>query len=405
MTRFAVVHDWFDCIAGSEKVVKEMMHCYNDADVFSLVDHLSEAERESLGIAHINTSFIQTLPFHKSKFRNYLPLMPIAVEQFNLSNYDVILSSSHAFAKGIVTSAEQIHLSYVHTPIRYAWDMQHEYLEQQGLNGTRIYTPRGIKSLLVRSALHYIRMWDRSTADRVDVYIANSGYVANRIKKTYNRDAHVIYPPCDVHKMNVRRTKEDFFLAAGRLVPYKRFDLIVEAMKHLPDQKLIVIGDGSEMKKLKSLAGDNVEFLGYQSDEVLYDHMERAKAFVFGAIEDFGIMPVEAQACGTPVVAMSRGGTAETVQHKNTGYHFDDQTPECIADAMQVVADLPRGYFDADHIRAHAETFGRDKFRENFQSLVESTIAAKKQAYGKRQPILIPCVETGSGASDSLTTA
>jgi len=191
MTSFAVVHDWFDCIAGSEKVVKEMMHCYSDADVFSLVDHLSTEERESLGISKINTSFIQKLPFHKSKFRNYLPLMPIAVEQFNLSDYDVILSSSHAFAKGIVTSAEQIHLSYVHTPIRYAWDMQHEYLQQQGLNNTRFYTPRGIKSLLIRSALHYIRMWDRSTADRVDVYIANSGYVANRIKKTYNRSAMV----------------------------------------------------------------------------------------------------------------------------------------------------------------------------------------------------------------------
>ena len=405
MTRFAVVHDWFDCIAGSEKVVKEMMHCYSDADVFSLVDHLSTEERESLGISKINTSFIQKLPFHKSKFRNYLPLMPIAVEQFNLSDYDVILSSSHAFAKGIVTSAEQIHLSYVHTPIRYAWDMQHEYLQQQGLNNTRFYTPRGIKSLLIRSALHYIRMWDRSTADRVDVYIANSGYVANRIKKTYNRDAHVIYPPCDVHKMKVRQKKEDFFLAAGRLVPYKRFDLIVDAMKHLPNEKLIVIGDGSEMKKLKSIAGPNVHFLGYQGDEALYDYMEKAKAFVFGAIEDFGIMPVEAQACGTPVGAMSRGGTAETVLHKQTGYHFDEQTPECIADAMQVVADLPAGYFDADHIRAHSEMFSRDMFRQNFRSLVDSTIAEKQQARTDRQPTTFPSIQFEPNNSDSLTNA
>jgi len=375
MTRFAVVHDWFDCIAGSEKVVKEMMHCYSDADVFSLVDHLSDDARKSLGISNINTSFIQNL-----------------------------LSSSHAFAKGIVTSAEQIHLSYVHTPIRYAWDMQHEYLEQQGLNRNRFYTPRGIKSLMVRSALHYIRMWDRSTADRVDVYVANSSYVANRIKKTYNRDAQVIYPPCDVHKMNVRRAKEDFFLTAGRLVPYKRFDLVVEAMKHLPDQKLVVIGDGSEMKKLKSLAGSNVQFLGYQSDEILYDHMERAKAFVFGAIEDFGIMPVEAQACGTPVVAMSRGGTAETVQHKATGYHFEQQTPECVADAMQVVADLPKGFFAPDHIRAHSEKFSRDMFRKNFQALVDSTIAEKKQAGNGRQSILIPGLPTNSAVSNSMTT-
>jgi glycosyltransferase involved in cell wall biosynthesis len=366
MARIAVVHDWFNCIAGSEKVVKEIMHCFPQADVFSLVDHLTQSERESLGIHRpITTSFIGRLPFQKG-FRNYLPLMPIAIEQFDLRPYDVVISSSHAFAKGALTTAEQLHLTYVHTPIRYAWDMHQEYLEQNNLG-------RGLKSSIIRSSLHYIRNWDRGTADRPDVYMANSHYVANRIKKTYNRDAHVLYPPCDVHKMKVCHQKDDFFLAAGRLVPYKRFDLVVEAMKQLPDQKLVLIGDGSEMQKIKSLAGPNVELMGYQSDDVLRQYMQRAKAFVFAAVEDFGIMPVEAQACGTPVVGINRGGVAETVVHGKTGILFAQQTPDSVADAMKTVAELPSGYFDADVIRSHAETFGRDVFRKRLIGLLESS--------------------------------
>lgn len=366
MSRIALVHDWFNCIAGSEKVIKEIMHCFPEADVFSLVDHLTQPQRESLGIHKpITTSFINRLPFQKG-FRNYLPLMPIAIEQFDLRPYDVVISSSHAFAKGALTTAEQLHLTYVHTPIRYAWDMYQEYLEQNNLG-------RGIKSSVIRSSLHYIRNWDRSTADRPDVYMANSGYVANRIKKTYNRDAHVLYPPCDVHKMTVQHKKDDFFLAAGRLVPYKRFDLVVDAMKHLPDQKLVLIGDGPEMQKIKSKAGPNVELLGYQSDEVLRDHMQRARAFVFAAVEDFGIMPVEAQACGTPVIGINRGGVAETVIDGKTGILFDDQTPESVAQAMQTVGDLPSEFFDADTIRAHAETFSREVFRKRLLELIDQS--------------------------------
>lgn len=297
MAKIAVVHDWFNCIAGSEKVVKEMMHCYPEADVFSLVDHLTDEQRHSLGILKpITTTFINKLPL-QSKFRNYLPLMPMAIEQLDLRGYDMVLSSSHAFARSCLTSSEQLHVSYLHTPIRYAWDMYHEYLGQQKAGF-------GIKNSLLRCVLHYIRNWDRSTADRPDVYIANSGYVRNRIKKTYNREAHVVYPPVDVHRMTVEPRKDNFFLAAGRLVPYKRFDLVVEAMKHLPNERLVLIGDGPEMKKIKSLAGSNIEVMGYQPDEVMHDHMRRAKAFVFAAIEDFGIMPVEAQACGTPVLSL-----------------------------------------------------------------------------------------------------
>jgi glycosyltransferase involved in cell wall biosynthesis len=373
MTRFALVHDWFDCVAGSEKVVREMMHCFPSSDVFSLVDHLTEEERKGLGIDTIETSFIQRLPFARKRFRHYLPLMPLAIEQFDLSSYDVILSSSHAVAKGVVTTAEQLHIAYVHTPIRYAWDMYHEYLQQSGAS-------RGLKGALVKAALHYIRMWDRGTADRPDIYVANSRYVAARIKKTYGREAHVIYPPVDVHRWQTHYRKEPFFLAAGRLVPYKRFDLLVDAFAQLPDQRLVIIGDGPEYKKLKARAGANVEMLGYQNDDVLFDYMRRARAFVFAAVEDFGIMPVEAQACGTPVIGLRRGGVSETVIDGETGMLFDDQTPECVAETIRAFSDLPATYLDADHIRRNSERFSADRFRHEFTTLVKSAIRDRNAA-------------------------
>ena len=290
MTRFALVHDWFDCIAGSEKVVREIKHCFPTSDVFSLVDHLSNAERQELGIDEIRASFIQGLPFARKRFRHYLPLMPAAIEQFDLSAYDVILSSSHAVAKGVVTNAEQLHISYVHTPIRYAWDMYHEYL-QRGLT-------RGPKAAFVKAVLHYIRMWDRSTADRPDIYVANSHYVAARIRKIYGREAKVIYPPVNVHRWNTHHKKENFFFAAGRLVPYKRFDLLLDAFAKLPDQRLVIIGDGPEYKKLKARATSNVEMLGYQEDEVLFDHMKRARAFVLGQWKTLASCPSKLRLAG-----------------------------------------------------------------------------------------------------------
>ncbi len=363
MSRVAIVHDWFNCIAGSEKVVREMKRCFPEADVFSLVDHLTTAQRESLGIDRpIQTSFINRLPFQKS-FRNYLPLMPLAIEQLDLRDYDLVLSSSHAVAKGCLTTAEQLHITYVHTPIRYAWDMYHQYMAgQKGF--------LGIKPMVLRAVLHYMRNWDRGTADRPDYYIANSGFVANRIVKTYRAPAKVIYPPVEVDAFRVTEKKDDFFLAAGRLVPYKRFDLVVRAMQQLPNQKLVVIGDGPEMPKLKSLAGPNVQLLGYQDDEVLRDHMQRAKAFVFAAIEDFGIMPVEAQACGTPVVGINRGGVAETVKHMQTGVLFESQDADSIAAAIEAIAELPQGFFDPHAIRTHAESFGCSVFGEKYAAFI-----------------------------------
>jgi glycosyltransferase involved in cell wall biosynthesis len=381
MTRFALVHDWFDCVAGSEKVVGEMLHCFPQSDVFSLVDYLTAAERRGLGIDAVQTSFIQKLPFARKRFRHYLPLMPAAIERFDLSTYDVILSSSHAVAKGVITNAQQLHISYIHTPIRYAWDMYHEYLRQSGLT-------RGPKAAFVKAVLHYIRMWDRVTADRPDVYVANSNYVADRIRKTYGRDARVIYPPVNVHRWETHRKKENFFLAAGRLVPYKRFDLLVDAFAQLPEQRLIIIGDGPEYKKLKAAATKNVEMLGYLDDESLFDYMKRASAFVFGAVEDFGIMPVEAQACGTPVIGMNLGGVAETVIHGETGLLFDEQTPECVAETVHTFCELPAGFLDPCRIRANAERFSVDRFRRKFAELVNSAMRSRRDtqaAMGSRR--------------------
>ena len=372
MTRFALVHDWFDCVAGSEKVVRELMTAYPNADVFSLVNHLSAVEKRTLGVGDIRTSFIQRLPFSRRHFRNYLPLMPMAIEQFDLSGYDVVLSSSHAVAKGVLTTAEQLHVSYVHTPIRYAWSMYHEYLRQRGIRG-------GVRGALVRAALHYMRMWDRGTADRPDVYVANSQYVAGRIWKTYRRDASVIYPPVNVDRFEVCHRKERFFLAAGRLVPYKRFDLIVDAFASLPDERLVLIGDGPEFEKLKSRATPNVEMMGYQDDQTLTDYMQRSQAFVFAAVEDFGILPVEAQACGTPVIGLGRGGVAETVVDGETGLLFETQTPDCVAAAVSDFAELPNAFFDAQRIRANADRFGRARFRREFCELVSAAMKGRSR--------------------------
>jgi glycosyltransferase involved in cell wall biosynthesis len=366
----AIVHDWFDKIAGSEKVVKEMLACFPDADVFSLVDFLSQQQRDELGLEKVTPSFIQRLPFARKHFRKYLAFMPMAIEQFDLSGYDLVLSSSHAFGRSVVTNAEQLHITYVHTPMRYAWDMQQQYLDQAGLR-------RGVKASFVRCVLHYLRTWDRGTANRPDVYIANSGFVAARIQKTYDRQAKVIYPPTDVHKLALRSQKDDFFLAAGRLVSYKRFDLVVEAFAKHPDQKLVVIGKGSELERLREIATPNVTLMGYQSDEVLRDHMQRARAFVFAAVEDFGIMPVEVQACGTPVIGLNRGGLRETVLPHRTGLLFDEQTVECLSNAIQEMLDLPRDYFGPEHIRKHAERFSADRFRTEYRRFIRACLAER----------------------------
>ena len=298
--RTALVYDRLDGYAGGERVLEQQIALHPQADVFASIDILKDADRAFLRGKQPITTFAQKWPFVRNHHRHFLPLLMFAMEQLDLSDYELVLSGSASIAKGVLTGPDQLHIAYIHSPMRYAWDLQHQYLREARLE-------RGPKSILARWMLHRARFWDLRTANGVDHYIANSGFIARRIWKAYRRESTVIYPPVDVETFRVRENKDSFYLTASRLMPYKKVPGIVEAFRALPDRRLIVVGDGTEMKRVKEAAGPNVEVLGYQRSEVLVDLMQRARAFIFAAEEDFGITPVEAQACGTPVIAFGRG--------------------------------------------------------------------------------------------------
>ena len=368
--RVAIVHDWLVTYAGAERVLEQIIACFPDADLFAVVDFVED--RAFLRGKKVTTSFIQRLPLARNKYRSWLPLMPLAIEQLDLSGYDVVISSSHAVAKGVLTGPDQFHISYVHSPIRYAWDLQHQYLKESHLT-------RGVKSALARVILHYIRNWDVRTANSVDQFVANSAFIARRIHKVYQRDAAVVFPPVDVEAFALETHKEDFYLTASRLVPYKKIDLIVEAFARMPNRKLVVIGDGPDMPKVRAKAAPNIQVMGYQKFAVLQDRMQRAKAFVFAAEEDFGISVVEAQACGTPVIAYGKGGALETVrdftQHRPTGLFFDEQSADAIIAAVEAFEREP-GRIRAEDCRANAERFSVSRFRERFVAEVAKAVPA-----------------------------
>lgn len=366
--RIAIVHEWFTTIAGSEKVIEQLLKVFPSADIFAVIADPEVVQNSGfLAGKKLTTSFIQKLPGAQKHFRNYLLLMPLAVEQFDLSSYDVVISSAHAVSKGVLTGPDQLHLSYVHSPIRYAWDLQHQYLRESGLTS-------GAKSWLVRWMLHKIRIWDYRTSAGVDQFVANSRFIARRIRKVYRREAEVIYPPVDVTSFELCEDKGEYYLAASRLVPYKRMDLIVRAFAKMPHRKLVVIGDGPDMQKLRGIATSNIELCGYQPFEQLKSKMQQAKAFVFAAEEDFGITPVEAQACGTPVIAFGKGGALETVvdadnELQATGVFFEEQTESSLISAVERFESLP---FKMQPVvcRRNAERFSEERFRKNFEQLV-----------------------------------
>lgn len=359
----ALVHDWFYTNGGAEKVVQSFININPNFDVFGLIDYLSEEDRnEIINGKAVSTSFIQNLPTSKSNHRKFLPLFPLAIEQFDLSEYDLILSSSASVAKGVLTHSNQLHICYCHSPMRYAWDLYHQYLNEANLNS-------GIKSWIAKYFLHKIRLWDVISTNRVDYFIANSNYIAKRIKKIYNRDAIVIYPPVNTENFELIEEKEDFYLAVSRMVPYKKMDLIVEAFSEMPDKKLIVIGDGPEFKKIKSKATKNIILLGYQPFEVLKEYMQKASAFVFAAEEDFGIVPVEAQACGTPVIAYGKGGSLETVIDRKTGLFFYKQTIEAIKNAI-ILFEESKEDFNPFIIREHALNFSTERFEKEMKEFI-----------------------------------
>ncbi len=365
--KIAIVHDWLVTYAGAERVLEQMLICFPDADIFSVVDFLDDNQRSFLQGKRAKTTFIQNWPWAQSKYRSYLPLMPFAVEQLDVTEYDLVISSSHAVAKGVLVGPDQLHVCMCYSPIRYAWDMQHQYLSESGLD-------KGFKGWVARWLLHKIRLWDARTAHGVDEFIAISEFIARRIQKAYRRNSVVIYPPVEVNAFEMKVGKEEFYLTASRMVPYKKIPLIVKAFAAMPDKKLVVIGDGPDFERVKSLAGSNVQILGYQSDDVLHEHMQRAKAFVFAAEEDFGITPMEAQACGTPVIAFGKGGALETIRGltaaKPSGLFFQEQTPESLIAAVHQFEHTGVALIHPHACRENAERFSSQRFRREFSDLV-----------------------------------
>jgi len=366
----AIVHDWFAGYAGSERCVESFTNLYPEADVFVLFNFLTDEEQKIVvKNKKPHTSFIQNLPFARSNHRKYLPLFPYAIEQFDLSEYDLIISSSHAVAKGVLTNQNQLHICYCHTPIRYAWDLTHQYLKESKLTS-------GIKGAFAKWVLHYIRMWDISVANRPDFFIANSGYIAKRIKKIYNRESFVINPPVDLNNFECSAGKDDFYLTASRFVPYKRMDVIAEAFSKMPDKKLVIVGSGPDEEKIKEKSGSNIEFAGYLNGERYKDYMMRAKGFVFAAEEDFGIVVIEALASGTPVIALNKGGTAETVQNGINGVHFSEQSVESIKEAVERF-EKTRSGFDSIKIAENAKQYDRKIFEEKVRKFVDEKAIEK----------------------------
>lgn len=372
--KVALVHDWLVTYAGAERVLEQLLVLFPDADVFAIVDFLPEADRGFLKGHKITTSFIQKLPFAKKKYRSYLPLMPLAVEQFDLSAYDLIISSSHAVAKGVITGPDQKHICLCYSPMRYAWDLQHQYMKESGLD-------KGIKGWITKYLLHRLRIWDLRTANGVDQFVAISQFIQRRINKVYRRDSVVIYPNVDISFFELESTKADFYLTASRMVPYKKMDLIVEAFTNMPDKQLVVIGDGPDRAKIAAIANKaaNIRFLGYQSNEVMKHYMQKAKAFVFAAEEDFGITPVEAQACGTPVIAFAKGGVLETVIEGETGLFFSEQTIASLCQAITRFEHLDVA-FTPEACRQSAERFSVQVFHERFNQLLTETLVSVKSS-------------------------
>jgi glycosyltransferase involved in cell wall biosynthesis len=367
--RVAIIHDWLVTLGGAERVLEQVLCIYPEADLYSLIDFLPDNQREFILNKKATTSFLQKFPLARKKYRSYLPFMPIAIEQFDLSDYDLIVSISHAVAKGVLKTPKQLHICYCHTPIRYAWDLQQQYLKETKLN-------QGIRGMIAKAILHYIRIWDQSSVHRVNHFIAISQHIVKRIKNVYGSNSTVIYPPVDTEKFYVGNKKEEFFLTASRMVPYKRIDLVVETFSQL-GLPLVVIGDGPDFRKVKKKAKKNVELLGYQSDSVLTEYLQKARAFVFAAKEDFGILPVEAQACGTPVIAYGEGGALETVIENKTGIFFKEQTVESLAEAIGKFEKV-QNKFNPHEIRKNAERFNKNRFKREFKELVEQLINGRR---------------------------
>jgi glycosyltransferase involved in cell wall biosynthesis len=349
----ALIHEWLVAEGGAEKVLNTISELF-PSPIYTLVH-----DKKLFPDKEIRSSFIQHFPRATKWYRHYLPFFPLAIEQFDLSEFDCVISHSHAVAKGVLTQPHQLHLCYCMTPMRYIWDLTQFYL--QGMNR--------FSRAMAKICFHSLRKWDVVSAHRVDHFIAISSYIAQRVYKVYRREAEVIYPPVATHLFRPAAKKEEFYLTVSRLVPYKRIDMIVEAFALLPKKKLIVIGEGSEMRKIKAKATANIEILGYQNQKYVKEMMGKARAFIFAALEDFGVVPVEAQAAGTPVIAFGKGGALETIVSKETGLFFYEQTVASLVDAV-IEFEQMLDCFVPEKIKQNAERFSEERFKKEFQTLV-----------------------------------
>jgi glycosyltransferase involved in cell wall biosynthesis len=371
--RVAVIHDWLVAKGGAERVLAAILECYPQAEVFTVVDFMAESDRAFLRGHRVHTSFVQNLPFARRRYRAYLPLMPLAVESFDLTDFDLVISSSASVAKGVLCGPDQLHVCYIHSPMRYAWELQHQYLRESKLE-------HGLRGAIARLMLHNMRLWDARTANGVDTFVSNSHFISRRVRRTYRRESIVVYPPVDTRFFEPGAApREEFYLTASRLVPYKCVGTIMDAFAAMPERKLLVIGDGPDFRRLKARAPSNVTMLGHQSSEALRDHLQRAKAFVFAALEDFGIAPVEAQACGTPVLAYGKGGVTESVIDGRTGLWFDEQSVPAIVD---VVERFERSTIAANThgIRANALRFGIERFKDQLRNSIDAELVRRDHA-------------------------
>ncbi|MEW6696498.1 MAG: glycosyltransferase [Bacillota bacterium] len=358
--KIAIVHDWLTNMGGAEKIIEIMHDVFPEAPIYTLVynkDNMPGPFQKMV----IKTSFLQKVPFAKRKHNLFLQFMPTAVEQFDLSYYDLVISSSTACAKGVITRADTCHICYCNTPMRYAWDFYHDYIKGKGLI-TRTY---------IAYQMNKIRLWDRMAADRVDYFIANSHNVSRRIEKHYRREAQVIYPPVDTDFYQPNKgNRDNYFLCAGRLVGYKRIDLAIDAF-NLLKLPLQVVGDGAEYKRLKRKAGNSISFLGRVNNQELRNLYQGCRAFIFPGEEDFGITPLEAQACGRPVIAYGKGGALETILADKTGIFFNKQTTEALAGAVQHFIATEQ-HFNVDEIRKHADKFNITRFKSQMEKFIMS---------------------------------
>jgi glycosyltransferase involved in cell wall biosynthesis len=379
--RIAVVHDWLVRMDGSVRTLAEILQCFPDADLYTLVDFLTPADRALVGGRFARTSFLQSFPFIRRMLWYYLPIMPLAIEQFDFSGYDLIISSSSTVAKGVVVGPDQAHVAYIYSPMRFVWDLQGHYLQRFGWSG-------GVKRWIAATAFHYLRQWDRGSTNGADVLLASSQYVARRIDKAYRRPATVIHPPVDTDRFQLGSTKRDFYLTAAFMNPFKNLSLIVQTFARLPDRTLYVVGDGPEMPRLVRSRTPNITFLGSVSDDALVALMQEAKAFVYAAPEDFGIVMAEAQACGTPVIALGVGGAREIVRDLSdpapTGVLYDEASTEALEDAICRFEAAMEGILP-DECRKNALRFRSSVFRTSFR---EHTLSAAAAFFGSaNQPV------------------